>query len=85
MNKKLDKKPLGESLRIPFSKRNYQLLGLSFLLIVIGFVLMYVGDEGRGKPEVIYSFRHTTLPVMFIMLGFVCTAIGIMKRFNAPQ
>lgn len=57
-------------------------MAAGFLLVVLGFIVMYVGEDGRGKSEVIYSFSKTTLPVLLILIGFTVTAVGIMKRFN---
>lgn len=68
--------------QMPFAKQNYYLMGGGFLLVLIGFFVMYVGVEDRGNSDVIYSFGKTTLPVIFILLGFLVTGVGIMKRFN---
>ncbi|MFY0672444.1 MAG: DUF3098 domain-containing protein [Bacteroidia bacterium] len=70
------------SIQIPFVKQNYLFMAGGFLLVIIGFIFMYVSEENHGKSEVIYSFSKTTLPVIFIMLGFAVTGFGIMKRFN---
>lgn len=69
-------------IQIPFVKQNYVFMAAGFLLVVIGFIVMYVGEDGRGKSEVIYSFGKTTFPVLLILIGFTVTAVGIMKRFN---
>ena len=82
MNKKPQPTPGKIEIQIPFVKQNYLLMAAGFLVVIIGFVIMYVGEDGRGKSEVIYSFGKTTLPVLLILLGFTVTAVGIMKRFN---
>lgn len=68
--------------QMPFAKQNYFLMAGGFFLVLVGFFVMYVGVEDRGNSEVIYSFGKTTLPVIFILLGFLVTGVGIMKRFN---
>ena len=65
---------------LPLGKRNYIIIGAGAVLVLLGFLLMYVGEEGRGKAEVIYSFSKTTLPVLLIMLGFGFTGYGIMAK-----
>jgi len=68
--------------QLPLAKQNYYMISAGFLLVVIGFFIMYVGKENRGVSDVIYSFGKTTVPVLFILLGFLITGVGIMKRFN---
>lgn len=82
MNKKSSSTKDKIDVQIPFVKQNYMFMAAGFLLVVLGFIVMYVGEDGRGKSEVIYSFSKTTLPVLLILIGFTVTAVGIMKRFN---
>ena len=72
-------------MQIPLQKQNYMFLAAGFLLVIIGFVIMYVKEENHGNADVIYSFGKTTLPVLVIMAGFVVTGFGIMKRFNIEK
>ncbi len=84
MNKNSDTKTTGKNpVQIPFVKQNFMLMAAGFLLVIIGFIIMYVSPDNHGKSEVIYSFGKTTLPVLVIMLGFAVTGFGIMKRFNS--
>lgn len=71
-----------KEVEIPFVRKNYLFMVGGFVLVIIGFLFMYISPEGRGKSEIIYSFSKTTLPVLIIMVGFVVTAVGIMKRFK---
>ncbi|MGB0430084.1 MAG: DUF3098 domain-containing protein [Bacteroidia bacterium] len=85
MNKNKETTPTtGKSqIRIPFVKQNYMFMAAGFLLVVIGFIFMYIKEADHGNSEVIYSFSKTTLPVVLIMIGFAVTGFGIMKRFNS--
>lgn len=82
MSKKQETQATKVPLQIPFQKQNYLFLAAGFILVIIGFFIMYVSKENHGNPDVIYSFGKTTLPVLFIMAGFVVTGFGIMKRFK---
>lgn len=78
--KKTDEKHI-----LPLGKMNFITIAAGFLLVIIGFILMYVGPEGRGDADVIYSFSKTSLPVLFCMIGFVVVGFGIMKRFKKAE
>jgi hypothetical protein len=68
-----------------FSRENYLILGLGLALIAIGFLLMTGGQQPPNQfdPNVIYSFRRTTLSTIFVLLGFgVVMASIFWKRKN---
>ena len=56
-----------------FSKKRYQILFLSILIIGVGFLLMSGG--GSNNPDVfnneIYSFRRIRLAPLVVILGFI--------------
>ncbi|MFY0644782.1 MAG: DUF3098 domain-containing protein [Bacteroidia bacterium] len=56
-----------------FGKKNYQLMLIGIVVIVIGFALM-VGTEN------IYDFRKTTLAPIVVIAGFVIEVFAILKR-----
>ena len=58
----------------PYKKDNYLFMGGGFLLVIVGFILMY------GPHEGIYSLMRTTIPVLLILGGFAVTGYGIMKK-----
>ena len=65
-----------------FSKKRYQFLLLSILIIGVGFLLMSGG--GSNNPDVfnneIYSFRRIRLAPIVVILGFIMCIISILYR-----
>ncbi|MCX6256799.1 MAG: DUF3098 domain-containing protein [Bacteroidia bacterium] len=65
-----------------FTKENYILLIIGFMVIIIGFLLMIGG--GSDNPKVfnpaIFSFRRVTLAPMIVLAGFVFEIFAIMKK-----
>ena len=70
--------------RMPFSAKNYALMAVGVLVIVVGFILM----SGGGNHTVtefdwsIYSTRRITLAPIVVLLGFVIEILAIMVRFE---
>lgn len=67
----------------PLEKENYILLGIGFLIIILGFILMSGG--GSTDPDVfnekeLFSFRRTTLAPMLVLFGFIFEIWAIMKK-----
>lgn len=62
------------------SRINYIIIGISVLLIIAGFCLMY-GDATvtEFNPEV-FSFRKITLAPIVCMTGFAGIIAGIMWK-----
>lgn len=68
-----------------FSKKNYLLLAISILLLIIGFALLAGG--GAENPAVefsedIYSFRRLWVAPIVLMGGLVLAGVAIFKRFE---
>lgn len=66
----------------PFSRENYILLIIGFVIIVIGFALMIGGgsdDPNKFNPE-IFSFRRITLAPVIVLFGFIFEIYAIMKK-----
>lgn len=61
---------------------NYKLLGIGFLIIVVGFLLM-LGGKSKDPSEFshdIFSFRRITLAPVVVLAGFVFEIWAIMKK-----
>jgi hypothetical protein len=56
-----------------FTKKNYQLLIISMLIVVFGFILM-IGDTD------IYDFRKTLLAPMVVLFGFAFGIYAVLKK-----
>lgn len=69
---------------MPLTKRNYMLMLVGALIIVLGFVLMSGGGEHTVTEfdESIFSFRRITLAPVVVIAGFVVVGVAIMKRFE---
>ena len=63
-------------------KTNFILLGIAFLLVVIGFILMSGG--GSKNPNVfswaIFSPRRLVVAPIFIISGYILGIIGILYK-----
>ncbi len=65
-----------------FGKSNYVLIGIAFIIVVLGLMLMMGGN--MPSPDVwdeslIYSFRRITLAPIVILAGL---GIGVYAIFN---
>ena len=68
----------------PLTLKNYLLLIVGAVIIVLGFVLMSGGT--KATPEEfsydIFSWRRITLAPILVILGFAFEIYAIMKRFD---
>ncbi|MBQ6612246.1 MAG: DUF3098 domain-containing protein [Alistipes sp.] len=69
---------------MPLTKKNYVMMLVGALIIVLGFVLMAGGGEHTATEfdESIFSFRRITLAPIVVIAGFVFEVYAIMKRFD---
>lgn len=65
-----------------FNKKNYTLLLIGIVFIVIGFLLMMGGgsDDPTVFNEEIFSFRRITIAPIMILIGFVIEIYAIMRK-----
>lgn len=70
--------------RMPFTMKNYVMMLIGVVVIILGFVLMSGGGEHTVTEfdESIFSFRRITLAPIVVIAGFVVVGIAIMKRFD---
>ena len=61
-----------------FKKENYLLTIIAFVVVVIGFALMY------GKTD-IYDFRNTTLAPIVVLAGLGIGIYAIMHKGKASS
>lgn len=72
-----------KSAGLPLSGENYILLGVGFLIIILGFILMAGGgsdDPNVFNEEELFSFRRITLAPMVVLFGFIFEIWAIMKK-----
>lgn len=72
---------------MPFTTKNYVMLLVGVLVIVLGFVLMSGGGEHTATEfdSSIFSFRRITLAPIVVIAGFVVVGVAIMKRFKTSD
>lgn len=65
-----------------FGSKNYKLLLISIVILLIGFILMSGGgsdDPSRFNSE-IYNFRRIRLAPTLIIIGFLFSVFSILSR-----
>lgn len=69
--------------KMALSMKNYLLLAVGLVVIILGFVLMAGG--GSDSPEefnyAMFSWRRITLAPILVVAGFAFEIYAIMKRF----
>lgn len=69
--------------QMALSMKNYILLAIGFVVIVLGMVLMCGG--GSESPEefnyAMFSWRRITLAPLLIVCGFAFEIYALLKRF----
>ena len=70
-----------------FSKANYKLMLIGFVVIALGFILMVGG--GSDDPNVfnteIFNFRRIRLAPALVLIGFGIEIAAILRSFNNPK
>ena len=64
-----------------FSKINFILIGISMIIVVIGFLMMIgaSSDENTFNPEIFSDTRIKVAPIV-CLVGFLSVICGIMYR-----
>jgi len=63
--------------KLPFQKRNYQLMILSVIVVALGFTIMTLDTEPHG-----FGFLGITLSPIVVLIGF---GIGIYSILYTPK
>ena len=68
---------------MPLTMRNYVLMLIGFVVIVLGFVLMSGGTVATPDEFSydIFSWRRITLAPIVVVAGFAFEIYAILKRF----
>jgi Protein of unknown function (DUF3098) len=59
--------------KLPFGKRNYQLMILGVILLALGFAIMSMDSDPYG-----FGFLGITLSPIVVMAGFVVEIVAIL-------
>ena len=66
-----------------FGKKNYIILGVGLLLLLIGYLLMSGGAATSAEEfntEELFSERRITLAPIVVLIGYVVVGVAIMYR-----
>ncbi len=63
--------------KLPFSKKNYQLMIAGLITLVTGFIIMSIDSEPFG-----FGFLGITLGPIVVMAGFI---LGIVAILYSPK
>jgi hypothetical protein len=61
--------------KLPFGKKNYQLMIIGILTLVVGFVIMSLETSPHG-----FGFLGLTLGPVVVMAGFVIEIFAILHK-----
>ena len=69
--------------KMPLTVKNYALIAVGAVIIIIGFILMAGGSTATPEQfnEDIFSFRRITLAPIVVIAGFAFEIYAIIKRF----
>ncbi|MCE2935822.1 MAG: DUF3098 domain-containing protein [Cyclobacteriaceae bacterium] len=63
--------------KLPFGKRNYQLMAIGLAVVTAGFIIMSFDSEPYG-----FGFLGLTLGPMVVLSGFVLEIFAILRDPN---
>jgi hypothetical protein len=61
--------------KLPFDKKNYQLMIIGVLTLVVGFIIMSLDNQQHG-----FGFLGLTLGPIIVMAGFVIEIVAILHK-----
>lgn len=61
-------------------KINFILMGISLVIIILGFALMIGPASGAEYNPDIFSFRRITVGPMIALFGFIAMIVAILYR-----
>jgi len=61
--------------KLPFGKKNYQLMIAGVITLVVGFIIMSLDNEQHG-----FGFLGITLCPIDVMAGFIIEIFAILHR-----
>lgn len=66
---------------LAFGKGNFIALGISILIIIVGFILMSGGESTSEKYDPsIFDTRHIVIAPIVTFIGFISVIFAIMRK-----
>ena len=59
--------------KLPFGKKNYQMMIVGVVIITIGFIIMTLDKEPHG-----FGFLGITLSPVVVLIGFIVEVVAIL-------
>lgn len=59
--------------KLPFGKKNYQMMIIGVAIITIGFIIMTLDKEPHG-----FGFLGITLSPVVVLIGFIVEVVAIL-------
>ncbi len=77
-----NQKKEGTTFSFVFTRKNYTLLIIGLVVLVLGFLLMSGGgsDDPEVFSEAMFGFRRLTLAPILIIVGYIIELFAIMYR-----
>ncbi|MEQ1585677.1 MAG: DUF3098 domain-containing protein [Cyclobacteriaceae bacterium] len=66
--------------KLPFTKRNYQLMAIGVILLIVGFTIMALDKDPYG-----FGFMGITLSPIIVLVGFVTEIFAILYTPKEKQ
>jgi hypothetical protein len=61
--------------KLPFTRKNYQLMIGGLIILIIGFIIMAMDNEPHG-----FGFLGLTLGPIIVVVGFIVQIFAILYR-----
>jgi uncharacterized membrane protein HdeD (DUF308 family) len=61
--------------KLPFGRKNYQLMIIGVLTLVVGFIIMSSDNKPHG-----FGFLGLTLGPIVVMAGFIIEIVAILRK-----
>lgn len=61
--------------KLPFGKRNYQMMAIGLIVLIVGFIVMSLDKADYG-----FGFLGITLGPIIVMIGFIVEIFAILHR-----
>jgi hypothetical protein len=61
--------------KLPFGKKNYQLMIIGVVTLVVGFIIMMLDSQPHG-----FGFLGLTLGPIVVMAGFIIGIVAILHK-----